>query len=65
MSDRPVYRPGQEVNYKVWRKGLRVREIPILFVDRRVGISKMNRKIIWEAMWLVWKLRFQAITGRL
>lgn len=54
-----------EMNYKVWRRGLRVKEIPILFVDRRVGISKMNRRIIWEAMWLVWKLRFQALTGRL
>jgi len=47
-----------EMNFKAWRKGLRIKEIPILFVDRRVGISKMNRKIIWEAMWLVWKMRF-------
>lgn len=54
-----------EVNFKVWRKGLRVKEIPILFVDRRVGISKMNRRIIWEAMWLVWRLRFRDLTGRL
>jgi dolichol-phosphate mannosyltransferase len=54
-----------EMNYKVWRQGLRVREIPILFVDRRVGVSKMNKKIVWEAMWLVWRLRFQALTGRL
>jgi len=54
-----------EMNFKAWRKGLRVREIPILFVDRRVGISKMNRRIIWEAMWLVWKLRVQDLFGRL
>jgi dolichol-phosphate mannosyltransferase len=54
-----------EINFKVWRKGLRVREIPILFVDRRVGISKMNRRIIWEAMWLVWKLKLQDLFGRL
>ncbi|HYV51005.1 MAG TPA: glycosyltransferase, partial [Dongiaceae bacterium] len=47
-----------EMNFIAWRKGLRIKEIPILFVDRRVGISKMNRKIIWEAMWLVWKMRF-------
>ncbi len=46
-----------EMNFKTWRQGLRIKEIPILFVDRRVGISKMNRKIIWEAMWLVWKMR--------
>jgi dolichol-phosphate mannosyltransferase len=54
-----------EINYKVWRKGFRVREIPILFVDRRVGISKMNRCIIWEAMWLVWWLRIRDLVGRL
>jgi dolichol-phosphate mannosyltransferase len=53
-----------EMNYKVWRQGLRIREIPILFVDRRVGISKMNRRIIWEAMWLVWKLRLGRLLGR-
>ncbi len=54
-----------EMNFKAWRKGFRVKEIPILFVDRRVGISKMNKKIVWEAMWLVWKLKFNALTGRL
>jgi dolichol-phosphate mannosyltransferase len=53
-----------EMNFKAWRKGLRIKEIPILFVDRRVGISKMNRKIIWEAMWLVWKLRLFDLLGR-
>lgn len=54
-----------EMNFKVWRKGLRVKEIPILFVDRRVGVSKMNGRIIREAMGLVWKLRFQDLTGKL
>ena len=53
-----------EMNFKVWRQGLRIKEIPILFVDRRVGISKMNRRIIWEAMWLVWKLRLFDVVGR-
>ena len=52
-----------EMNFKAWRKGLRIKEIPILFVDRRVGISKMNRKIIWEAMWLVWKMRLLDVVG--
>jgi dolichol-phosphate mannosyltransferase len=47
-----------EVNYLVWKKGFRVCEIPILFVDRRVGISKMSKKIIWEAAFMVWRLRF-------
>ena len=54
-----------EMNFKAWRKGLRVKEIPILFVDRRVGISKMNKKIVWEAMWLVWKLKINDLMGRL
>jgi len=54
-----------EMNFKAWRKGLRVKEIPILFVDRRVGISKMNKRIVWEAMWLVWKLRVLDILGRI
>ena len=34
----------------------RALEIPIIFADRRVGISKMNRKIIFEATWMVWRL---------
>src|SRR5258705_53112 len=42
-----------EVNFKAWRKGFRIREIPILFVDRRVGESKMSRRIVWEAAWMV------------
>lgn len=54
-----------EMNFKAWRQGLRVKEIPILFVDRRVGVSKMNNKIIWEAMWLVWKLRLMDLMGKL
>jgi dolichol-phosphate mannosyltransferase len=53
-----------EMNFKVWRLGLRIKEIPIMFVDRRVGISKMNRRIIWEAMWLVWRLGLGRLVGR-
>jgi dolichol-phosphate mannosyltransferase len=53
-----------EMNFKIWRLGLRIKEIPILFVDRRVGISKMNKRIIWEAMLLVWSLRFRDLLGR-
>jgi len=47
-----------EMNFFCWKKGLRIVEIPIIFTDRRVGISKMSRKIIWEAMFMVWRLRF-------
>jgi dolichol-phosphate mannosyltransferase len=47
-----------EVNWYCWKRGFRIREIPIIFVDRRIGVSKMSRRIIWEAALLVWKLRF-------
>ena len=47
-----------EMNFFCWKKGFRIVEIPIIFTDRRVGISKMSRKIIWEAMFMVWRLRF-------
>ena len=46
------------MSFYAWRHGFRVREIPIIFVDRRVGISKMNRKIILEAIFMVWRLFF-------
>lgn len=47
-----------EMNYRLWRMGARIKEMSIIFIDRRSGISKMNKKIIYEAMWMVWKLRF-------
>ncbi len=54
-----------EMTYKVWRLGLRIREIPITFVDRRAGVSKMNRRIVWEAAGLVWRLRFMRLLGQI
>lgn len=48
----------------VYKTGLRIKEIPIIFVERRAGESKMSRRIIWEAFWLVWKLRFISLLGR-
>ena len=53
-----------EMNFHSWRNGFRIREVPIVFVDRHSGTSKMNRKIIVEAFWLVWKLRFMSLWGR-
>ena len=47
-----------EMTYKCWKRGMRIREIPIVFVDRRAGVSKMSRNIIWEALWMCWRLRF-------
>ena len=54
-----------EVNFKVWRKKFKIKEIPITFVDRHSGTSKMNRKIVIEAVWMVWWLKIQALLGRL
>lgn len=50
-----------EVNYHVWKRGYKIKEIPIMFVDRQVGISKMSRRIILEAAWMVWVLRLKRI----
>ena len=46
-----------ELNFHAWRLGLRIREIPIIFTDRVIGESKMSKRIIWEAAWMVWRLR--------
>ncbi len=48
-----------EVNFLAHEKGFKIVEVPIIFIDRRAGTSKMSKKIIWEAFWLVWKLRFR------
>jgi dolichol-phosphate mannosyltransferase len=53
-----------EMSFKCWRKGFKIKEIPITFVDRRVGTSKMSQKIVWEAVWLVWRLRWQSLFQR-
>lgn len=45
-----------EMNYNTWTKGFRIKEIPITFVDRRAGYSKMSVVIFKEALWMVWKL---------
>ncbi|HWQ25124.1 MAG TPA: polyprenol monophosphomannose synthase [Gaiellaceae bacterium] len=54
-----------ETTYRVLRAGLRVREIPIRFVERRAGSSKMTGAIVWEAVWRVPLLRLRALAGRL
>jgi len=54
-----------EINFKAYRKGFRIKEIPILFVDRRAGESKMSRKIVWEAAYMVWRLRVLDLLGAL
>lgn len=54
-----------EMSFRTWKKNFRIVEIPIIFVDRTEGTSKMSNKIVREAVWMVWRLRFWAITGRL
>jgi dolichol-phosphate mannosyltransferase len=54
-----------EMTYRAMRKGLRVIEVPIVFIDRRAGRSKMSRKIFLEAVAMVWKLRLDALRGRI
>lgn len=54
-----------EMTFRCLRKGFRVAEVPIVFVDRRKGASKMSRKIFAEAVGVVWKLRFDALRGKI
>ncbi|MBN1780634.1 polyprenol monophosphomannose synthase [bacterium] len=54
-----------EMNFKVWKKGFQVKEIPIVFVDRNDGVSKMHPGIVQEAFWMVWRLRLLSVFGRL
>ena len=54
-----------EMTYKAWKKGFNLCEIPIIFIDRTEGHSKMSKKIVREAIFMVWKLRIRSIFGRL
>jgi len=54
-----------EMSFRAWRKNFRIVEIPIVFVDRTEGSSKMSKSIVREAVWMVWRLRWWAISGRL
>jgi dolichol-phosphate mannosyltransferase len=54
-----------EMSYRVWKRGFQLFEIPIIFVDRTEGVSKMSKKIVREAIWMVWRLRWWSLTGRI
>lgn len=54
-----------EMNMRAWKKGFRIKEIPIIFTDRVAGQSKMSKKIMREAIWRVWALRLRSIFGKL
>ncbi len=54
-----------EMNFRAWKLGARIEELSIVFVDRTNGVSKMSRSIIYEAAWIVWKLKLLALLGKL
>jgi dolichol-phosphate mannosyltransferase len=54
-----------EITFRAWKKGFRIKEIPIVFTDRDVGESKMSKRIIREAVWRVWKLRILDLFGKI
>lgn len=54
-----------EMSFRAWKLGFRLQEVPIIFVDRVAGQSKMSKKIVREAVWMVWWIRIQHLIGRL
>jgi len=48
-----------ELSHKLWRQGMKIAETPIIFLDRFLGSSKMSKKIVREALFMVWRLWFQ------
>ena len=54
-----------EIDFLIWRKGFKVKEIPIVFTERRVGVSKMNKRIVYQAFFLVWRLGILKTLGRI
>jgi len=54
-----------EMSYRAWKKGFMLVEVPIIFTDRVEGQSKMNKRIVREAIWMVWWLRLSSLFGKL
>jgi dolichol-phosphate mannosyltransferase len=54
-----------EMSVRAWRKGFVQKEIPIVFTDRSEGTSKMSGRIVREAVWMVWRLRWWTLTRRI
>jgi dolichol-phosphate mannosyltransferase len=54
-----------EMNYRCMEKGFRITEIPIIFIDRHAGSSKMSGSIVREAVLMVWKLRLNTFFSRM
>ena len=54
-----------EATFRAWKRGFSIREVPIIFMDREHGDSKMSRRIGLEALWIVWWLKLMSLMGRL
>lgn len=54
-----------EMNYRCKEKGFRIGEVPIIFIDRHAGTSKMSKKIVREAVLMVWKLKIGSLCGKI
>lgn len=54
-----------EMSFNAWKKGFSITEIPIIFLDRAQGTSKMSKKIVYEAVFMLWRLRLRSLTGRI
>jgi len=54
-----------EMVFRAWKTGYRVVEVPIVFVDRRSGVSKMSQGVIWEAIWMCWYLRWLGLRRKI
>ena len=52
-----------EMSFRAWKRNFRIAEIPIVFVDRTEGTSKMSKSIVREAVWMVWRLRWWSLRG--
>jgi len=53
-----------EMNFKTWKRNFRIRELPITFTDRTVGKSKMSNRIVFEAIFMVWKIKIMSLFGK-
>lgn len=54
-----------ELHFRAWKAGFNIKEVSIIFKEREEGVSKMSKKIMWEAMWRVWSLKIKSIFGTL
>ena len=54
-----------EMNFRLVERGFRVAEVPIIFIDRHAGTSKMSKRIVREAVLMVWKLKLGSLAARL